>query len=828
MKPIPFSYVNTRKLSIQNNVGNQKISYRTVSDNLNVKNLLLFVESSYNDELYLQSLSLYNRLLSEQNVSASEKGKIENILVSYLPKVTDLNAVFETVNDCDCIENKDRFINSLNDLDCCDRILRNESKLVKRFDFSKTINDNIFKGTKHTVFELCSLIDTYNISPKAKLNIALENVSYALFKSGHEVDLTEAAEYIVEFFLTRESIITDKIYDGYVDVLENNRFIDNENPNLSYVIQGKKMKGNSFKDKASVLLTQCETKECASHISQLVNIKTEKQASAYIDKSIEMIIADNITKNDSLLLLKSIYCLPLIGNISKEFVDYKVELSRNKLNIKKKLTGVENEKIIRDVLDDGEMIDYVAFVSESVHFPEYILDDSYVDETDPVKILEGSGTSDEIKDIIDTFKASNEKSTGKFRNMMSRIMTKSPENIIDGTPNIFAAVRIMLYLAVGTVTPIGPIFAAILALIGKLISLHMDLKQAEKLLKHLRSEKEKAEKKLDKLSGKEKSNQEEYIDCIKKCIAKVEKFISEIDDENEELNNTGDDDFDFDFGDDDLDFNFESAVETGSLFDTSFTTELIDNLTHPVDEEILTNIAVLFDNCPIHVANEFYAKLDELGITSVVRESANEEEEVSFSIQYEAVKELKKINKNIKDDKKSGRKDKFSLETLKMSIINFKKKFRDLRGKEQELWRNIDIASSQLYRGIQKALTSDRREAIIKGSIIPSLSKCIKFAISVGAIGAFTGPVGAAISAVGMLGASKLLNERERRLLYDEIETELQVVEKQIQLAEGEGNMNQYRFLLNYQKKLKREKFRIKYGMQMQGRSIPNINGGKN
>ena len=826
MKPIPFSYVNTRKLSVQNNVGNQKISYRTVSDNLNVKNLLLFAESSYNDDLYLQSLSLYNRLLSEQNVSVSEKGKIENVLISYLPKVTDLNAVFETVNDCDCIINKDRFFDSLNNLDCCDRILRNESKIMKRFDFSKTINDNIFQGTRHTVFELCSLIDTYNISPKAKLNIALENVSYALFKSGHDVDLTEAAEYIVEFFLTRESVITDKTYDGYVDVIESNKFIDNDNPKLSYVIQGKKMKGNSFKDKASVLLTQCETKECASHMSQLLNIKTEKQASAYIDKSIEMIIVDNITKNDSLLLLKSVYCLPLIGNISKEFVDYKVELSRSKLKIKKKLTGVNNEKIIRDVLDDGEMIDYVAFVSESVYFPEYILDDSYVDETDPIKLLEGVGSSDEIKDIIDTFKASNEKSVGKFRNMMSRIMTKSPENIIDGTPNIFAAVRIMLYLAVGTVTPVGPIFAAILALIGKLISMHMDLKQAEKLLKHLRSEKEKAEKKLDKLSGKERSNQEEYIDCIKKCIAKVEKFISEIDDENEELNNGSDDGFDFGFDDDDLDFNFESAVETGSLFDTSFTTELIDNLTHPVDEEILTNIAVLFDNCPIHVANEFYAKLDELGITSVVRESTNEEE-VSLAIQYEAVKELKKINKNIKDDKKSGRKDKFSLETLKMTLVNFKKKFRDLRGKEQELWRNIDIASSQLYRGIQKALTSDRREAIIKGSIIPSLSKCIKFAISVGAIGAFTGPVGAAITAVGILGASKLLNERERRLLYDEIETELQVVEKQIQLAEGEGNMNQYRFLLNYQKKLRREKYRIRYGVHMQGRPIPELKGGR-
>jgi len=154
-------------------------------------------------------------------------------------------------------------------------------------------------------------------------------------------------------------------------------------------------------------------------------------------------------------------------------------------------------------------------------------------------------------------------------------------------------------------------------------------------------------------------------------------------------------------------------------------------------------------------------------------------------------------------------------------MVNFKKKFKDLKGKEQELWRNIDISTGQLTTAIQKALTSDRREAIIKGSIIPSFSKCIKFAISVGAIGAFTGPVGAAISAVGMLGASKYLNERERKLLYDEIDTELQVVEKQIQLAENDGDMNQYRFLLNYQKKLVRERQRIRYGLKVAGRRIP-------
>ena len=840
MKPIPFSYVNTRKLSLKSPTAH-KTSYKTVSSNLNMSNLLLFVESSDQDmdSHFLQSLAFYKRLLTEQSVSEIQKRKIENALLSNLPKINDLSTIYETVKECDCIENKVKFFDTLESLENCDRILRNENKLSKRFDFNKTINENIMRGTKHTVFELCSLIDTYSISPKAKLNIALENVSYALFKSGHDVDLNEATECIVEYFLTRDSVITDKEYNGYVDVLESNRFINTDKADISYVFEAKKEKGNSFKEKASILITQCETKECAAHMSQLHSIKNEKQASKYIDDSIEMIIADNITKNDSLLLLKSIYVLPLIGNVSKQFVDYKVEMSRSKLNIKKKLTGIENEKIVRDILDDGEMIDYVSFVFETVHFENYILDDNYTYETDPVKILEASGNTDEIEDIIKSFKASNEKSTGKFRNMMSRIMTKSPENIIDETPNIFAVVRIMLYLSIGASSPIGPIIAAVVMLINKLITMHLDLKQAEKLLRHLKSEKEKAEKKLEKLSGKEKENQEEYIDAIKKCIKKVEDFIMKIDDENEELIKGSDDDFDFD--DDDFDIDLESVIESGSIFGTSITDEVLSCLSHPVDEEILTNLAVLFDNCEKSAMNEFYNtvehiremyynKYDSYGLCCynlINNKGTNKIKDADFTAQYEAMQILNELSKDIKKEKEKGNKPHINLNTLKMAVINFKKKFRDLKGKEQELWKNIDIATVNLTRGIQQALTSDRREAIIKGSIIPSFSKCIKFAISVGAIGAFTGPVGAAISAVGMLGASKILNERERRLLYDEIDTELQVVEKQIQLAENEGNMNQYRFLLNYEKKLKREKYRIKYGIQMTGRRIPELKGGK-
>lgn len=824
MKPVTFYSVSKRKLDLQSKVKNEKISYRTVSNNLSVNNLKSFIESSSLDmnDHCRDSFLLYNRLLHEKDLSSTSKSILETAINNQLHKVTNIDEMENVISTCTSIENKSLFFNTLKDLENCDRVLRNDQKIGKRYDLIKTINENIGYGTRHTVFELCSLIDTYSISPKAKLNIALENVSYALFKSGHKVNLNDAIEFIVEYFLTRDTVITDKEYKGYIDVLKNNAFIDSTIPNISYVFEANKIEGNSFTDKAKKLIVQCETKECSAHMSQLLHIKNEKQASKYIDTSVEMIIDDNITKNDSLLLLKSIYCLPLIGNISKEFVNYKVENSRKKVKIKKKLTNIQNEKIVRDVLDDGDMIDYVAFVSESVHFENYILDDGYKEETDVIKLLEAEGKSDEIKDIINSFKASNEKSPSKFKNMISRIMTKSPENIIDGTPNIFGTVRVMLYLGVAAAFPMGPIFAAIIALVNKLLTMHLDLKQAEKLLKHLKSEKEKAEKKLNKLSGKEKDNQKEYIACIDKCISKVKDFISNIDDENEEVNGSSsdDDDLDFDFGDD-LDFNFESALEFKAP------REVLNLLSEFPDEEILSTVAPLFDNCSNIISNSFYKLVQDKSINESAIDRGShkielDREEPSFLVQYEAAQTLKDILNEAKDIK-DQKKDKFNLNSLKMAVINFKKKFRDLKGKEQEIWRNIDIATVNITKGIQQALTSDRREAIIKGSIIPSFSKMIKSAIAVGGIGIFTGPVGAAIAAVGMFAASKALNERERRLIYDEIDTELQVVEKQIQLAENEGDMNQYRFLLNYQKKLMREKHRIKYGIHMSGRTIPEI-----
>ena len=163
----------------------------------------------------------------------------------------------------------------------------------------------------------------------------------------------------------------------------------------------------------------------------------------------------------------------------------------------------------------------------------------------------------------------------------------------------------------------------------------------------------------------------------------------------------------------------------------------------------------------------------------------------------------------------------FKLSTVKLALQNAKAKLKDLSTKEKSMWQSVDAAGSGVIRAIEKALTSDRREAIIKGSLIPSFSKCVKGAIALAGVGLFFGPLPALVTAITGLATSKYLNHRERQLIYDEIDTELEVVKKEIEIAQNDGDMKKYRFLLNYQKKLTREMQRIRYGIKTSGRNLP-------
>lgn len=163
---------------------------------------------------------------------------------------------------------------------------------------------------------------------------------------------------------------------------------------------------------------------------------------------------------------------------------------------------------------------------------------------------------------------------------------------------------------------------------------------------------------------------------------------------------------------------------------------------------------------------------------------------------------------------------KINLNSVILAIHGFKKKIKDLSAKEQQMCRNADAAFERFVNSVKKMFVSDRRESIIKGSVIPSFSQCIKLSIPLLGL-AYINPLFAIIALIGAIGVSKALTKKERALLLDEIETELEVIEKEIQIAESKNQMKKLRALLKTKKDLQRQYQRIKYNIRIGKDLVP-------
>lgn len=237
-------------------------------------------------------------------------------------------------------------------------------------------------------------------------------------------------------------------------------------------------------------------------------------------------------------------------------------------------------------------------------------------------------------------------------------------------------------------------------------------------------------------------------------------------------------------------------------------------------------------NVPIDIQTEAYLILDTLlevsddkkdlvyGTTKSYMQKQQEKDKMK------SVRDAKK-NKDIAydDDKEEIKKNPFkgiNLNTMKLYLQGLKANFKKMSQKEKEVSRNIDATCRRLVKSMKDALISDRREAIIKGSVIPSFSKCLKIGLALAGMAKFINPTAAVITAIGGFAMSKHLTKQERLLLLDEIETELNVVEKEIQMAESDNNMKKYRALLKYQKDLQRQYQRIRYNVRVGKDILPN------
>ena len=155
--------------------------------------------------------------------------------------------------------------------------------------------------------------------------------------------------------------------------------------------------------------------------------------------------------------------------------------------------------------------------------------------------------------------------------------------------------------------------------------------------------------------------------------------------------------------------------------------------------------------------------------------------------------------------------------SLKLAGEKLKKGIQKAADADKTISKNIDSSMSAFTRAAERAMTNDRRDAIIKGSVIPSASKVIKGAIMTGAAWLVLGPAVAVIGVLGYLGVSKKLNDKQRKALIDEIEIELKMCQKYIDLAESKNDLKALKKLYTIQRELEKQRGRIKYRIAQKG-----------
>ena len=714
------------------------------------------------------------------------------------------------------------FDNSLAETIVANRVICNHDKLSKRFNI-----DNCLIGAtkdeyiKESIYEMCELIDTYEYAPHVKMNIALENILYSCRKRGIGSP-SIVAESVTEYFMNRDLSISDPEYRKYQYIMKSNPMFDL----ADFGEIGSEVmdhSGTLYKNILTNIMSKI-TNMPQDIIDKATNIKSESDFIDLLDKLEEFNESNYLVEEDRGRLYKSIELIPKAYAIDKSMVNFERDQRFDSDDINTCVALVSDEDIAPEEqpIAEKQWGDWGSDI-----FDKSALENAFRESTE-------YANSKDITDTIVKFKAEQDKSPNKFKAMLHKLYARKPEDVIDGLPNIMSLIRYTFIFGVSAAIPLGPIFGALLALVDHFLSRSINDRQAEKLLNHLRNEKKLIKKKLEKSSNENKKKElEDYIKCLDKCIEQVEQYADELSSDDHSDPDGDDDDFGFD-----ADFSFESAVVVmGTVLEAA--NQSIDFIQNKIPHDTfvctLNNLAdngLLRDFLKVasHSAMDietFFDILEEAKALSdkdarVVTEYTMATQNFNFNHTepitgiYGIVAEAVASNA-VKEIVQEG----FNLNTIRLALQNAKAKLKSLSAKEKAMWMNVDATASGMVKSIEKALTSDRREAIIKGSIIPSFSKCIKSSLALAGIGVFFGPGPALISAIGGFATSKALNAREKKLIYDEIDTELHVVEKQIEIAQNEGDMNQYRFLLNYQKKLTRENQRIKYGMRAHGRDLP-------
>lgn len=742
-----------------------------------------------------------------------------------------------------------------------DRILENYNRVSKRFNLDRIIQENTpINGVADTAVEICNLIETYDMPIKARYNTCLETVWYGLHKNSFQFNIQEAVTAVTDFYTAKggnsfacksileASVVFDKDdYRGDIDVITEEEPEDEfkkESADLSmdYMVEGKlsSEQRKNIKDSDYGLPSQR---------------KYPMPDAKHVRSAVQMF--NHCPEKDQAELAR---------NIKKKLRAYNMTVNVGKENnFSKYYKGGDEKRVIDASIKEAlSMSTLEEATLETTFYNEAEKMEDYSSKPDFNKILaKFRASNDEHKEnklqaLVRTLYS---KSTNNIVEETPSFFSYLRGAFILGSIAIHPVVAAVLLLCDQVVRismerdETEKMMAAIKNEI-KAVDKKMESVKDEDKKKALKEYRDALVKGYSKVSDYHVSllndeEQDEFYDKQDDSDILGSDGGDEFDDLMGDFD-MGDEDFgDDDFSDEDLDdledFDDEDFKEAaGALYLLSGMTALVEGCPEKCFDQGMCHKMLASQPSLVgdfeKIAGEFPTIIDRNDLRRAIDDVRSDMQIGNVHISYvdrhamsEAYDRLARWYKPHKTSNvfvesyrmadyvrilqglntiygacmyRSPMTEASFTNSIKIASQKVQKALKNLSDKERTMSKNIDVAANNFSKAAQKAMTNDRREGVIKGSVIPSASRVLKGAIATAGL-ILIDPVLAVIGVIGYIAVSKKLNDKERQYVLDEINVELKMCDKYIELAEGKNDMKALRQLYTIQKELQKQKARI-------------------
>jgi len=534
--------------------------------------------------------------------------------------------------------------------------------------------------------------------------------------------------------------------------------------------------------------------------------------------------------------------------IVETVTDYFLNTHMNREDSSKELLCILGETVKQNRFFTNEDACYIDQLHKSTTEP--------VNEETFDSILEAS-IKDRTKEMIDKFKMIPSKSPEVFRQLLINILVVNKDNnIVDGTKNLLSIAFYFLCIVGGiSVGVYAGIFAAVVA---KTINFIAERKYMNDVIKVWYKNRDSVARKIDKCKDeKKKARLEEYLKQLDKSIDSLESHSDGLrgDDEKKSWDSRPSG---YSNKNDEFDFNMNFDEETKSIAtdivviesaiasikwdqianeNTLFASETILNM-QLEDVDFLTEFCVKYPDMlnrdkfvealefadkmaskdlinynKINCYAESISKLNSIDLKGIDLGDniLADDDEGLFAGLNDLYSYTESINLYVKCINELSITSNLKLVTQKLANV-----VSNLSDKEKIMSRGIDSACTMVSRSIEKAMTMENREAVIRGDILPSASKVIKMAITTAGVAWLIHPAVALIMLLGRFAMNSKIRTKERQLVLDELEVELVMIDKYITMAEDKKDMKRIRELLLIKKKLQAQDSRLRYKIKVE------------